>query len=307
MKRYAIFALAAAPLFAQGPAFDVATIKLSPPLASIGQQIMSGKAHIGMRVDGDRADFGNTSLAALIQTAYGVKGYQVTGPSWMTEQRFDIVAKIPDGATKEQVPGMLQKLLAERFKLTIHREKKDLPVYALVAGKGGLKLKEAAAKPEGDAPESPDATKNGFAMDTPNGRMSVSTSDKGAVVTSAKGGKMRVTMGPDRTMTMENERMTMEALAEQLSPMVDRPIFDMTGLKGSYQVTLELSMADLMQMARAQGVDMPMPRSGAGAPSDPSGSSAFQSVEKLGLKLDPRKMPVDLIVVDHIEKSPTEN
>ena len=78
-----------------------------------------------------------------MQNAYSVKDYQVTCPAWMDEQRFDISAKLPDGATKDQAPEMLQNLLKERFKVTLHREKKDHPIYALVAGKNGPKLKPA--------------------------------------------------------------------------------------------------------------------------------------------------------------------
>src|SRR5439155_11317218 len=74
---------------------------------------------------------------------YGVKGYQIAGPSWLDSERYDIAAKIPKGATKEQFMLMLQSLLAERFKLTLHREKKDLPMYALVVGKNGPKMKES--------------------------------------------------------------------------------------------------------------------------------------------------------------------
>jgi uncharacterized protein (TIGR03435 family) len=102
----------------------------------------SGKLHAGMKIDGKRVDIGNFGMMQLICKAYDVKSYQVSGPSWMkgaglAGQRFDIVANLPEGATKEQVPQMLQALLAERFKLVIHRESKDQAVYALVIGKGG--------------------------------------------------------------------------------------------------------------------------------------------------------------------------
>jgi uncharacterized protein (TIGR03435 family) len=267
-----------------------------------------------MRVDGDRVDIGNMSLAGLIQTAYRVKPYQVSGPSWISGQRFDILANIPEGAAHDQVPEMLQELLAERFKLTIHRESKEHPVYALVVVKGGPKLIPAPAA-EADVPANPDAAKNGFALDTPNGRMNVSVDMKsgGAVVNSPQTGKMRMSMGPDRTMIMEAERMTLTALADQLSTFLDRPVVDLTELKGSYQVKLELSMDDLMQAAKGQGLQIM--RAPGEAPrgavplnaSDPSGSSIFESIQKLGLRLEPRKLPMDLIVVDSIEKNPTAN
>jgi len=308
----------AAGLFAQGPAFEVASIKVSPPLQSIGAQILSGKLHVGMRIEANRVDIDETPLSGLIQLAYKVKPYQISGPSWMSEQRFDVHATMPQGAVRDQVPQMLQTLLAERFKLTIRRDTKEHPVYALVVGKDGPKMTPAmtpAGEPDAGVTPNLDASKNGFGIDTPDGnRITVSADNKGGAVASSPGtGKIRVSMGADGAMKMETERMTMPALADQLSPMLDRPVFDMTGLKGRYQVTLELTMEELMQSARAQGVQIPMMpgvgRSGAGsgAVPDPSGSSVFQSVQKLGLRLEPRKVPVDLIVVDHLEKVPTEN
>ena len=95
------------------------------------------------------------SLADLIRVAYRVKPYQLSGPDWMTAERFDVLAKMPEGATREQVPEMLKALLAEPFKLAVHRESKEHAVYALVVGKGGPKLKESA--PDADAPAGGDA------------------------------------------------------------------------------------------------------------------------------------------------------
>src|ERR1039457_2612149 len=140
--------LAAGPLPGQTPAFEVASIKLSEPITPA--MVASGKLHAGMKIDGKRVDIGNFALMQLICKAYDVKPYQVSGPSWLQSvglagQRFDIVANLPEGATKEQVPQMLQGLLAERFKLAIHRESRDQAVYAMMIGKGGLKIKEPAA------------------------------------------------------------------------------------------------------------------------------------------------------------------
>src|SRR5215470_13888301 len=118
---------AAALLCAQNPAptFEVATVKLAPQMTP--DLVISGKMRIGMRTDAGRVEFGFMSLKDLIQSAYEVKPFQVTGPDWMTAQRFDIVAKLPEGATKEQIPQMLQALLAERFALAIHRDNKEVP------------------------------------------------------------------------------------------------------------------------------------------------------------------------------------
>jgi uncharacterized protein (TIGR03435 family) len=105
----------------------------------------------------------------------------------------------------------------------------------------------------------------------------------------------------------------MAELAEGLSPMSDHPIVDMTGLKGNYQVTLEISMQEIMAAARAAGAAVPAAAPGGGdagkpadAASDPGGS-IFTAIQTLGLKLEPRKTPLTTIVVDRVEKMPTEN
>src|SRR5215470_18005259 len=134
--------------------FEVASIKPSQEITpALGKAVIaSGKLHIGMSVDAARVEIGFMSLADLIPIAFAVKPYQVSGPEWMKVQRFDILAKMPDGATKEQVPEMLQALLGERFKLKVHRENRDYAVYGLVVGKGGSKLKETP--PDTDPPAS---------------------------------------------------------------------------------------------------------------------------------------------------------
>ena len=117
--------LAGGAVYAQAPAraFDVASIKSAPPLNPAA--IAAGKIHIGMRVDGSQVDIGFMSLADLIRVAYNVKAFQITGPDWMSQQRFDVLAKMPEGATSDQVPAMLQTLLAERFKLEVRKESKE--------------------------------------------------------------------------------------------------------------------------------------------------------------------------------------
>src|SRR5580692_10751750 len=110
--------LAASAAFAQTPAaplaFDVASVKLATPDQA---KIMAGQQHIGLKVENNRVEIGISSLSELLGMAYKVKYYQVQGPDWLgaTGQRFDILAKMPEGATKDQVPEMLQALLAERF------------------------------------------------------------------------------------------------------------------------------------------------------------------------------------------------
>src|SRR5690348_14029874 len=139
-----IFILGAGSLLAQAPAgkltFEVASIKPSAEITPA--MITSGKIHAGMRIDNAKVDIGYFPLMQLICKAFDVKMYQVSGPPWLLAgQKFDIVANLPEGATKEQVPQMLQALLADRFKMEYHKDTKESQVYALVVGKGGLKLK----------------------------------------------------------------------------------------------------------------------------------------------------------------------
>lgn len=311
-----------------GPlAFDVATIKQAgqPDPA----KIMSGQMRVGAKIDGARADYNMMSLHDLICKAYDIKPHQLTGPDWMRSVRWDIQATLPDGAKPDQASAMLQTLLKDRFKLEVHKSNKEQNIYALVQAKGGHKLKDAepdpAPPPEGETPkeESAKDAKGQVGAMTVNGeKMTMKQTSGGMVMRGGGMGQMKVTMN-NGTIHMEFAKMTMAKLAEQLSPMVDRPVIDETQLTGNYQVTLEMAMADAMNMARKMGAPMggaggpggPPPGMGGGGGSrpaesatDPGGSStAFTSVEQMGLKLQSKKGPVEMIVVDHLEKNPTEN
>ncbi len=302
MSRLLLLLMASA---AFGQTFDVASVKpAGPPNPA---KMMSGG--MGMKVDGARVDIGFMSLSELIAVAYRVKAYQISGPDWMSAERFDIMATLPAGASQDQVPEMLQALLAQRFKLTIHRAARENQVYALVAGKNGPKLKESAP----DETESPAAD----AAAGPSSDTSLRISgdpQKGMTISNGLGsGTVRMTMA-NGGMHMESAKMNMTQFAEALSRFLDHPVVDMTEIKGNYQIALDLSMDDLMNAAKSAGMDM-AGRGGGGmggrgpaeGASEPGGSSLFNSVQRLGLKLEARKAPVDLIVIDRLEKTPTEN
>ena len=303
--------LSAGSLLGQTPVFEVASVKASEPITPA--MITSGKLHAGMKIDGKRVDIGNFGMMQLICKAYDVKSYQVSGPSWITAvglagQRFDIVANLPEGATKEQVPQMLQALLAERFKLVIHRETKDQPVYALVIAKSGVQLKESAAPAASPDDAAPNPAVTGSSTAT-------FTQTKGAMVASdGAGHTQKIVPSPDgKSMRIEITGATVAELAEGLTPMVDHPIVDQTEMKGKYDVALDLTMEDMLNAARKMGVAVPA----GGGPgdastpaelaSDPGGSSIFKTIQSLGMKLEPRKVPLTFIVVDSVEKTPTEN
>jgi uncharacterized protein (TIGR03435 family) len=301
--------LAAGAVFAQTPAkleFEVASIRPAGPIEAMAA---SGKFHVGMHIDGARVDIGSMALVDLIQIAYKTKRYQISGTDSLGTQRFDIIAKLPEGANKDQVPEMLQALLADRFKLAIHRDTKDQSVYALVVAKGGLKMKESPPDPEPSTSDDPSAPKAG----DPPVKMQVEQG-KGAVITGGATGTTKVAMGQNGTMHFEMQKMQIAGLAEFLSRFVERPVIDMTDLKGNYQVALDLSMDEMRSIARSAGVAIP---GGGGAAADPGKGPAdlaseptgsiFSSIQQLGLKLEARKAPLELIVIDHVEKTPTEN
>lgn len=289
-------------------AFEVAVVRPAPPLTELVKQLQSGKAPAGTPVNGSRYDVEFMPLEDLVHTAFNVKPYQMDGPAWMREQRFDIHATIPDGVSKDRVPEMLQALLADRFGMTTHTEQRELPVYALIIGKNGTKLTPAAAVSEA-APEQGNVT-----GDQP--RFKFSKNGQGGVVMQEGNMRISTTAGPDGN-HVEVNRITMAAFADVLSNYVDTPVIDMTGLTGEYQVALDLSPDDLRRPAqRAQqmmaelGLPLPAqarPELSPGETSSPAGGSVFSSLEKLGLKLEARKAPVDVLVIDHLEKTPTEN
>ncbi len=310
----AVFAQSPAP-----PAFEVASIKPSPPINAAS--IMGGKMHVGMNVDGSRVDIGFFPLQMLICTAYKIKPYQLEGPDWLKDQRWDILAKMPEGANKDQVPEMLQQLLADRFQLKILRGSSERSVYALVVGKGGLKMKESDPDPApaaDGAPADKPPAKGEMVMGRGESQIRVTPNagGRGATVSNARFGQMKVMPGENGAMTLQFSKMKMADLADMLTPFLDHPVVDQTELKGTYQVGLEMTMEDMMRVARLSGMmgamGDPAPPAApdashpADAASNPS-SSLFAAIQKLGLKLENRKLPVDIITVVHAERTPTEN
>ena len=125
----------------RGPEFEVASVKPSQP--PTGGPFRVGTSGGPGSKDPTLWACENFSLSNLITMAYGIAHYQLSGPDWLGASMFDVTARVPEGATRDQFKLMLQNLLAERFKLTVHHESKDLPVYELAIAKGGPKLKES--------------------------------------------------------------------------------------------------------------------------------------------------------------------
>jgi uncharacterized protein (TIGR03435 family) len=275
----------AAAAFGQTPAvrpeFEVASVKPSAAL-------VDGQFSIGVHLDGAIFRCNYFSMRNYIMMAYDVKDYQIVAPDWMATDHFDVVAKLPAGVTGEkQHRAMVQSLLEDRFKLVVHRETKDLPSYALVVGKNGLKVKEVPPDPETD--------------DADKGKVDVTATGGGrggTVVNYGKGSYVTYSLNK-----LEAKKVTFASLVDTLGRFVDRPIVDMTGLTGRYDFTLEYSVEELRSLVRASGGDASrIPDLGG----DPT-ISIFSSLEGLGLKLEPRKTSVEVIVVDRAEKTPTAN
>ncbi|HLK69712.1 MAG TPA: TIGR03435 family protein [Bryobacteraceae bacterium] len=218
------------------PAFEVATIKRADPTSEEGLMIRDprivGLAHV--------------SLQNLLAQAYRIKNFQISGPGWLSSERFDIVATLPEGASRDQLPAMFQTLLRERFKLALHEERRNMSAYVLRPARGGVKLKAI----------------------------------------NAEVGDVHTSTGAARRLS---GKVTMTTFAGLLSNMLDRPVVDGTEVKGVYDIDLEWSVDD----------------AGTNSDSMPSLSTILQ--EKLGLRLESRKTPVDFYVIDHVERVPTEN
>ena len=285
--------LASGAVFGQAPArleFEVASIKPSAPVGT--NPLGTNRVLAGMHVDGAQVSWTLLSLNDYIDSAYRLRSYQISGPDWMASARFDVTAKLPDGATRKDIPAMLQALLAERFQLKTHRENKELAVYGLVVAKSGLKMQESAA-------DTPSETQNG-------GGASVAAVSQPGGVTVNYGNGAYFTFANNR---FEGKKLPASLMADVMARFTDRPVVDMTNLTGTYDFSLELTPEDFLAMgiraAIAAGVQLP-PQALQVAEAA-SGDSLVNAVEKLGLKLESRKAPVEVLVIDHAEKTPTEN
>jgi uncharacterized protein (TIGR03435 family) len=254
------------------PAFDVVSVKPNK----------SGDHGVRIMFNSDGYSATNATAKLLIQVAYGIREDLISGaPSWVDSTRYDFDAKVagPDvealkKLSPEQRRSMLQPALADRFKLKVHTETKQLPVFELVVAKGGSKLKEATPG---------DVYTNG--LKGPDGV--------------GRAGTMRMGRGQ-----LTAQGVPIGNLVNMLSQQLHQTVIDKTGLTGKYDLELNWTPD--------QGSD-PMFKGADGAPQradtapDASGPSIFTAVqEQLGLKLQSTKGPVETLVVDHIEM-PSEN
>jgi uncharacterized protein (TIGR03435 family) len=262
--------------------FEVASIKPSPPI--------NGQVNAGVKLDGAQIHARFLALKDYIQSAYKLKNYQVEGPPWLGSERFEIDAKLPAGATREQVPEMLQALFADRFDLKFHRETKDFPVYGLVVAKGGLKMQELPIDTEEITKGNVDVTATG--------------GPGGTSVNLGHGSSFSIGNN-----TISGVKLTTQMFADLLARFTDRPVVDMTSLKGGFTFTLTFTPEEFraMMIRAAIAAGTPLPPEALRLLDGVSDDSLFASLQNLGLKLENRKAPLEVLVVDHILKAPKEN
>jgi uncharacterized protein (TIGR03435 family) len=305
------------------PSFEVASIKPAAPLdlAKLRAGVEKGEMpRLGPRVDGARAEYIYMTAGELIALAYDVKSDQIAG-GWIETQRFDIVAKLPEGASKSDAPKMLRSLLEDRFKLALHRDSKEYRALALEIGEGGPKMKEAS---EGFKPIDPSVplAPGEKQVDGPDGPVRMRSDENGgATINMGAKGTVSYTVDPaSRSMKVESSRVTMSGFAGMLTILVratggSLEVKDMTGLTGEYRIAIAFSLEDLKGAARAKWIEEPNPPAGAtgaampaDAATDPGGSPSLdKAVKALGLKLALRKVMIEQLVIDHIEKTPAES
>jgi uncharacterized protein (TIGR03435 family) len=288
MKTILLATICAGSLLAQAPAkpqFEVASVRPSQPTGT-------ERVDIGVHVDGAQVRIVTLPMRDYIARAYRMKLYQVTGPDWLTSERYDVNAKLPAGSTPDQIPEMLQSLLEERFQIKLHREKKELPVYALTIGKPPLKIQESAPDPA--APAAPKGTSN----------VTASGSAAGVSVDLGNGSYYTFNNGK-----FEVKKVSMEMLARQLERYVDRPIIDMTDLKRTYDLSFAVTTEDYQTMLihAAVNAGMMLPPQVLQLLDNSSIASLMDGLQQLGLKMDARKAPLDVLVIDQLSKTPTEN
>ena len=174
------------------PSFEVASIKPAAPLdlAKLRAGVEKGEMpRLGPRVDGARAEYIYMTAGELIALAYDVKSDQIAG-GWIETQRFDIVAKLPEGASKSDAPKMLRSLLEDRFKLALHRDSKEYRALALEIGEGGPKMKEAS---EGFKPIDPSVplAPGEKQVDGPDGPVRMTSDGNGGATIGGERGQRR--------------------------------------------------------------------------------------------------------------------
>jgi uncharacterized protein (TIGR03435 family) len=276
---------------AQSAGFEVASVKPSNP----NPTGPLGAAPIVLPALG-RLTAQNVTLRMLVMAAYQKQPSQIVGgPEWQNSTKFDINAKAADATlTTDQMLGLLQTLLADRFKLKVHTETREVPIYALVLARSDNKL---GAKMKPSADNCPD-----FKVQQQQQLEALAKGGLGALAAMRPApGETRPCsimpmQGTPGSIGMKANGQSLATLTLLLTQLMGRPVVDKTGLTGLYDFDLVIDIQTLMRVYQELGVNMPMP------PNLPEGPSLMTHLqEDLGLKLDAQRGPGDVLVIDHAE------
>lgn len=234
----------------QRPAFEVVSIRPAPNVTPAEATLQRLRR---VTINGVNARFGHQSLTDLVLRAWGVERYQLDAPGWMDNARFDVSARLPEGASPAQVPEMLQSMLEERFGLKFHRQNRERAHYALTVANNGAKL--------APRPENFQRVPGSFLL-------------------------------PHR----------ISAVTSYLSLQLREPVVDRTNLEGEYLIDIEELARAFPRVPRPGAEDVVPPEQASEPP-----AAAFSLLRKWGLDLKRAKLPISMLVIDHIEKEPSGN
>lgn len=267
------------PVLAAAQEFEAATIKPSAPYGPQTRFGVSGGA--------GTITWSTTSLGILVSTAFEVPPDRIANLQTLPRTAYDVVAKLPAGTTKEQIPGMLRRFLETQFHMTTHSEMRDGPVWLMTVAKTGSKLRPAAK-----SNAAPQDLRTIGALQVDQDMFPVPARGEGA------------TMGFNGGVHLGARDITTAKLADLLSSVTGRPVVDKTGLPGTYDVKLSFT-----PVAVSNGVAAPPPPGAAASANDLNGTPIiFDALQHdLGLRLYSGRAPVKFIVIDHIDSAPAGN
>ena len=278
-----LFAVGAFAQSSTTPVFEAASVKVSTSQSARGS--MRGGPGTS---DPGRISFTNVTLFNVILRAYDVMAFQLSAPDWVSSRRYDIAAVIPAGASKEQCNRMLQALLADRFRLIVHHETRSLQGFDLVAVRGGSKLKPSAAASaleSGTADGPPKTDSEGYPELTGPGLIMMEGEKAGGVI-----------------VFLTAKSQPLSALVHLLSREFQVPIDDRTELQGNFDFKLAFAPKPPGALPPPPSPDSPPDAADDVAPNL---TTAVQ--QQLGLRLNARKVPAGVLIVDRADQTPTQN
>lgn len=259
-----MFGIAFAQQKATKPSFEVAVVKPLDPNTS---------PLVEMSADPTVIRYGNITLRDAIRGSFRVRDFQIVAPDWLSNARFYIQGKLPDGVPPDQAPEMLQSLLEERFKLETRRETKEMDVYALLPAAGGHKLKPSELRIDSKTPTA------------------MGTDGKPRQMVSFGGNANEVTV-----IAPGSSFLTFVGVTSRFTA---RPLVDLTSDDGLYDFKIRFAPENTGGFPQAVDSNPP-------PPADPA-PSLTDALKEMGLRIERRKMPIEMLIVTRMEKVPTEN